>query len=126
MSHVYLVMIGGGLGAVGRYLLGVWIKKNTKQRLIPTAMLIVNILGSLGLGLFFQFMYAEIPYGAYEIKSYLFFGIGFFGAFTTFSTFSVETATLMQKKKWGPLFLYIFLSIAGSIFMFLLGFTLFQ
>ncbi|MDQ0256096.1 CrcB protein [Evansella vedderi] len=117
-----LVAIGGGLGAVLRYVLGVWIKNNTRERSIPTAMLIVNLLGAFGLGIFFNYAYGEIPMAAYDKKPYLFFGIGFFGAFTTFSTFSVEAVTLLQKKKWIPLFTYILLSVGGSIIIFAFAF----
>ncbi|SDZ12144.1 CrcB protein [Evansella caseinilytica] len=123
--NVLLVAIGGGLGAVARYLLGVWVKDNTKQRTIPTAMLSVNLLGAFGLGLFFHFMYGEIPEHAYEQRPYLIFGIGFFGAFTTFSTFSIEAVTLMQKQKWGPFFTYLLLTIGGSILFFSLGLIIF-
>lgn len=116
--NILAVAIGGGLGAASRYILGVWIKQHTKERAIPTAMLIVNLLGALGLGLFFRLVYGEVPVGMYEEQAYLFLGIGFFGAFTTFSTFSVEAVTLLKKHKWVPLFAYVLLTIGGSIFLF--------
>ncbi|UCZ53647.1 fluoride efflux transporter CrcB [Bacillus shivajii] len=126
--NIVLVALGGGLGAVARYLLGVWIKEHTKQRSIPTAMLYVNILGSLGLGVFFALGYRSIPFlesGIYDEWAFLFIGLGFFGAFTTFSTFSVEAITLAQKKKWKPLILYITYSIVGSTLAFIIGLYLF-
>ncbi|WP_143522720.1 CrcB family protein, partial [Pseudomonas sp. 2822-15] len=52
---------------------------------------------------------------------FLIIGIGFFGAFTTFSTFSVEAITLFQKRKWIPFITYLVLSIGGSIVTFLIG-----
>ncbi|WP_099585640.1 CrcB family protein, partial [Pseudomonas sp. 2822-17] len=90
-----------------RYLLGVWIKENTKMRAIPTAMLIVNVLGALGLGVFLGFVYGEVPLNAYDQRPFLIIGISFFGAFTTFSTFSVEAITLFKKRKWIPFITYL-------------------
>jgi len=122
--NIFLIAIGGGSGAVCRYLLGLWFKQNTKKRTIPTAMLYVNVLGSFGLGIFFGLVYQEIPFMAddlYEQALFLFFGLGFFGAFTTFSTFSVEASTLLQKKKWRELSLYIGFSLVGSIVAFIIG-----
>ncbi|UTR13371.1 fluoride efflux transporter CrcB [Salipaludibacillus sp. LMS25] len=121
MMAILVVAIGGGLGAVSRYLLGVFIKSRTKERRIPTAMLIVNVLGAFGLGLFFGWVYREVPALVYEDLRYLFIGIGFFGAFTTFSTFSIETSTLIRKKKWGDSALYVSSSIIGSIISFVLA-----
>ncbi|MCR6097841.1 fluoride efflux transporter CrcB [Salipaludibacillus agaradhaerens] len=118
---ILLVAVGGGLGAVSRYLLGILIKSRTKERRIPTAMLIVNILGAFGLGLFFGWVYREVPSMVYDDLRYLFIGVGFFGAFTTFSTFSIETSTLIRKKKWGDCALYVGSSIIGSIMCFVLA-----
>ncbi|MCR6105304.1 fluoride efflux transporter CrcB [Salipaludibacillus agaradhaerens] len=118
---VLLVAVGGGLGAVSRYLLGNLIKTRTKERRIPTAMLIVNILGAFGLGLFFGWVYREVPSMVYDDLRYLFIGVGFFGAFTTFSTFSIETSTLIRKKKWRDCALYVGSSIIGSIMCFVLA-----
>ncbi|WP_078578060.1 fluoride efflux transporter CrcB [Salipaludibacillus agaradhaerens] len=118
---VLLVAVGGGLGAVSRYLLGNLIKARTKERRIPTAMLIVNILGAFGLGLFFGWVYREVPSMVYDDLRYLFIGVGFFGAFTTFSTFSIETSTLIRKKKWRDCALYVGSSIIGSIMCFVLA-----
>ncbi|MBU9723764.1 MULTISPECIES: fluoride efflux transporter CrcB [Bacillaceae] len=122
--NLIIVAIGGGLGAVIRYILGIWIKDKTKERAIPTAMLVVNVVGAFGLGYFLSSFYGEIPVNAYDERPFLIIGIGFFGAFTTFSTFSVEAVTLMQKKKWGALTTYVLLSIGGSVLTFLIGFYL--
>ncbi|PYZ92078.1 fluoride efflux transporter CrcB [Salipaludibacillus keqinensis] len=125
MSILY-VALGGGTGAICRYLLGLWIKTKTKQRFIPTAMLYVNVLGSFGLGLFFGMIYNEVPFMVYEDPLFLLIGIGFFGAFTTFSTFSIEASALLQKQKWTGLVQYVGLSIGGSLAAFLIGMFLFR
>ncbi|WP_100372184.1 fluoride efflux transporter CrcB [Bacillus sp. FJAT-45037] len=124
-GHLFLLMIGGSIGAITRYLVGIYIMKRFPKPPIPVAMLIVNLLGSFGLGSFMGGYFQEVPLGAYEDPLFLSVGIGFFGAFTTFSTFSVESVQLIQRKAWGKLVLYVGLSIGGSILSFLLGFWLF-
>ncbi|WP_416148529.1 fluoride efflux transporter CrcB [Salipaludibacillus sp. HK11] len=119
--NILIVALGGGSGAVCRYLLGLWIKNNTKQRKIPTAMLYVNLLGSLGLGVLFGLLYQETPFVDYDNPIFLLLGVGFFGAFTTFSTFTVEASSLMNKSKWRELGIYIGFSVTGCIAMFVLG-----
>ncbi|GEN46223.1 fluoride efflux transporter CrcB [Alkalibacillus haloalkaliphilus] len=113
---ITLVAIGGAIGAVLRYLLGLFIMSNRKKEGLPTAMLIVNLVGSLGLGLFI---------GVYNPGSeplqnplYLLFSIGFFGAFTTFSTFSVEAMQLIQKRQLKLFWTYVLMSVLGSIILF--------
>ncbi|GAE27278.1 CrcB protein [Halalkalibacter wakoensis JCM 9140] len=122
--NLLLVSLGGAIGAIIRYLVGLAIMKRFPTPPIPIAMLVVNLLGSLGLGIFYGTYYSGIPLGAYEEPAFLLIGIGFFGAFTTFSTFSTETVQLYQTKAWKPLFSYISISIVGSILMFVGGFIL--
>lgn len=122
--NLLLVSIGGATGAICRYLLGLIIMKQCPSPPFPIAMLVVNILGSLGLGVFFGTYYGSIPLGAYEEPAFLIIAIGFFGAFTTFSTFSTESVQLLQRKSWKALFTYVGLSIVGSVLMFMLGFTI--
>ncbi|SDH92568.1 CrcB protein [Alteribacillus persepolensis] len=117
----FFFVAGGAAGAVCRYFAGKWISSLPVKTSFPIGMLAVNVIGSFGLGLFLGSVYGGIPLGAYEDQLYLFVAIGFFGAFTTFSTFSMETIQLLEKKQYVPLFVYVFLSVAGSLSAFLLG-----
>ncbi|WP_028781898.1 fluoride efflux transporter CrcB [Thalassobacillus devorans] len=119
--NVFIVATGGAFGAMARYLLGLVIMNRITDPPIPIAMLIVNILGSFGLGLFFGLFYGAIPGSAYQDPLFLSVGIGFFGAFTTFSTFSVELVQLVQKQYYGKACVYLSISVLGSIAAFLLG-----
>ncbi|RXI96407.1 fluoride efflux transporter CrcB [Anaerobacillus alkaliphilus] len=116
-----LLVVGGSIGAISRYLLGSAFMKRYPNPPIPIAMLFVNLVGSLGLGLFFGLSFGGTPLGAYDDPLYLAIGIGFFGAFTTFSTFSVEAIQLSIKKQWKKLTAYLSLSIVGSIVCFFIG-----
>jgi CrcB protein len=123
--NLFCLAFGGAIGAISRYLLGLAVMNRYPSPPFPIAMLIVNIIGSLGLGIFFGLKYGSIPLGAYDDPLYLTIGIGFFGAFTTFSTFSVEAMQLYHHKKWKEISIYVLLSIFGSIICFLIGFYVF-
>ncbi|SEB20593.1 CrcB protein [Thalassobacillus cyri] len=119
--NIILVAIGGALGAMARYLLGLIIMNRFTDPPIPFAMLTVNILGSFVLGLFFGLFYGAIPGDAYQDSLFLSVGIGFFGAFTTFSTFSVELVQLVKKQYYSKAVIYLSISVLGSITAFVVG-----
>ena len=81
-----LVAVGGALGALARY--GCLL-------LFPThamvTILLVNGIGSLSIGFLYQ---------ANVTPVWLFVGVGFCGALTTFSTFSLDTVKLLQSGQW--------------------------
>ncbi|WP_223700924.1 fluoride efflux transporter CrcB [Sutcliffiella deserti] len=119
----FIVAIGGGVGAVLRYITGIFLMKRFPAPPIPIAMVIVNIIGSCGLGLLMGQLIHH-PDSSYHNYSYLFLGLGFFGGFTTFSTFSVEAVQLWKKRLFKKFFLYILISIIGSIIGFMVGVTI--
>lgn len=122
--NLLLIAIGGATGAISRYVVGVSIMKRYPAPPFPIAMLMVNMMGAFCLGAFLGLYYGLIPLEAYEDPAYLTIVIGFFGAFTTFSTYSVEATQLIHNKQWKKLNIYVFLSIIGSIIFFLLGYSL--
>ncbi|USZ69377.1 CrcB family protein [Halorussus salilacus] len=79
--NLLLVGAGGVLGALARYAVGAWLPGRTRDTLA------VNVLGSFALG-------ALTAVAAEGAALSTVFGIGFCGAFTTFSSFAVETVTL--------------------------------
>lgn len=121
---LFVLSISGGLGAITRYVIGQAIMIRYPAPPFPTAILIVNILGALGLGIFYGVYFHSIPIHAYEEPWFLILGIGFFGSFTTFSTFSMEVIDLLYKKLFRKVGWYIGLSLIGSTIMFSLGFGL--
>src|SRR3990172_2073762 len=87
------VGIGGFLGAIARYLIGGWIMGSGRFA-FPWGTLVINVTGSFVLGLFFA-----LAIERYGIDGFWrpFFAIGFLGAYTTFSTFSLETMNLVES-----------------------------
>ena len=108
--------VGGATGALSRYWLSGWID-DAFEGSFPFGTLAVNVLGSLLLGFAMQAMEA-VPVSA-EVRTML--TIGFLGAFTTFSTFSYETVTLLRDGDWTRATLYTGLSFALGLTAVLVG-----
>ncbi|RCW62972.1 fluoride efflux transporter CrcB [Saliterribacillus persicus] len=121
MMSIISVVLGGSLGAVTRYLLGIYINQHVKKTSMPVAMLLVNLIGAFGLGLFIGSFYGITNAGENADAFYLFLAVGFFGAFTTFSTFSIEAMGLWKEKQYKLFSIYLLLSILGSILCFISG-----
>jgi fluoride exporter len=91
MREVLLVGVGGFLGAVSRYLVGGWVQGAFPRSDFPLGTLVVNVAGSFAIGFLFGLGDAR---GVFGPTARLFWAMGFLGAFTTFSSFSLETVNL--------------------------------
>jgi len=112
MLRYYLfVALGGALGASLRYFTYQWVERLSVLRL-PVATLGVNCLGSLLAGLLFGFFTSKWDATA---GPRLFFLTGMLGAYTTFSTFAVESMALLQEGAYHKFYINILLNIVGSI-----------
>ncbi|WP_318503524.1 fluoride efflux transporter CrcB [Bacillus sp. T3] len=109
------VMLGGFFGAICRFALGEWLNADNG---FPIGTLIINILGCFFLGWFLTFGSIKKKVNP-ELT--LLIGTGFTGAFTTFSTFSVETLRLLQKDFIFQAVIYVLLSIFVGLGMSYIG-----
>lgn len=117
MGQVLAIAAGGALGAVLRY----WVSTGVYALLgrgFPWGTLAVNVAGSLLMGFLFVLMIDRLVAGA-EWRAFVL--VGFLGAFTTFSTFSLETLTLMQDALYLKAALNVLLSVAACITAAMLG-----
>ena len=89
------VALGGALGAVGRYAVSLWVTPLTSGS-FPWATLLVNVAGSLGIGVVFILLERGVVHG--DLR-YLVV-IGLFGCFSTFSTFSLELLQMVEQGHW--------------------------
>ncbi len=97
MHTKYLFIgLGGFLGANARYALGVWVDGRYGGS-FPLGTFLINVTGSLLLALFLTVATERVPI-APEWR--FLFAVGFFGSYTTFSTFSVETLRLLEEGAW--------------------------
>jgi CrcB protein len=102
-----LISLGAGVGAPLRYLIDKHLRKK-RVNLLPIETLLINILGSFILGLTVH-RSANIGF---------LFGIGFAGAFTTWSAFALETHDLFKDRKpkiaWNYLALTLVLGVGAA------------
>jgi fluoride exporter len=115
---IWLIGFGGSLGAASRFLLGIYINRRKNVFFpFPIATWLINISGSLLLGLILKL---HLSNQIAEWAWYL-FGIGFCGAYTTFSTFGFETLSLVQAKKGLLAAVYVITSITvGTLAAFII------
>lgn len=117
MIQVLLVALGGAVGSVARYGVGVAVARLFGTAL-PWGTLIVNVVGGLAIGL----LAARVGPAQEDLR--LLLGVGLLGGFTTFSTFSLETLRLMEHAPhWAVLYgaASVVLSIAACWAGFVLG-----
>ncbi|EEH63924.1 protein CrcB [Gleimia coleocanis DSM 15436] len=96
---------GGFIGAALRYLISVSIPYRGG---FPWATFGINMLGTFLLAFFAQVL--VVRWGLGETAS-LALRVGLCGGFTTFSTFSLETLTLVENGQWGTAVIYVTVSI---------------
>lgn len=106
MDKIFLIGLGGFLGAVCRFLLC----EHLEGQL---GILSVNVLGSFMLGMI---MYDSEHLSFIGPKGRLAFGTGFMGAFTTFSTFAVQSFSMPFLPALGNISANLFLTLTGVFF----------
>ena len=92
LEKFILVFMGGGLGAFARYVLAGWVQQSSGNG-FPWGTLAVNVGGSLLIGLVMS-LSSRMLWITPQLR--LLLATGFLGGFTTFSTFSYETFSLVQ------------------------------
>lgn len=110
------VMVGGALGAAARYgvtlaLAPLIVRAASPLSSFPLPVLLINVLGSFLLGL----TVSLVGRGLWPESVRLAFGTGVLGAFTTFSTFSVDVDALLTRGAGGLAALYVGLSVGLGV-----------
>ena len=120
MKLVTLAAAGGAIGAAARYLVGIG-----AARLLgfgfPWGTLIVNVVGCLAMGLLIE-MIAQKYSVTNEFRTFV--ATGILGGFTTFSAFSLDFATLLERKQHVAASLYLGASVSLSIIALFAGLAL--
>ena len=97
VSPYLLIGAGGFLGAIARFLMARWVFYLVDTR-FPLGTFVINISGSFLLGVLATIAGQKLFANAEALQLAL--GVGFLGAFTTFSTFEFETHTLLANGAW--------------------------
>jgi CrcB protein len=112
MLTLLYVAGGGAFGAVCRYLLGVRLFKAFGPGL-PYGTFAANLIGGLLMGVLVSVL--ALRGGADQERWRLLFGVGVLGGFTTFSSFSLETALMIERKTYVLAAAYSLASVVLSI-----------
>jgi CrcB protein len=113
MGNILIIGLGAFFGANARYLLNSWFVSHYGSE-FPWGTLFINVSGSFVLGFLLAFLEQR---GIANPTYRLLLGTGFLGAYTTFSTFSYETISLLEDGEYWQMLL----NIGGSLALGLAG-----
>jgi CrcB protein len=116
MGMVFAVGVGGGLGALARYYIAGAIQ--SAVTLFPWGIFVVNITGGFLMGLIVEGSALKFNLSP-ELRSFL--TVGILGGYTTFSTFSLDSALLLQRGEYLQAAGYIIGSVVLSILALVAG-----
>ncbi|HJL96720.1 MAG TPA: fluoride efflux transporter CrcB [Candidatus Poseidoniaceae archaeon] len=116
LQQLGLVAFGGALGAALRYLVSEWISVES----FPYATLSVNLIGSFLLGV----LAVGLAQNLLSANMALLLGTGVLGAFTTMSTFSVETIQMFDQGHGSSAIIYVSLTMVLGPLLALIGWKL--
>src|ERR1700712_1005333 len=112
MNPYLFVAAGGALGSVARYGTGVLVGK-AWDATFPLATMLINIAGSLAMGLFIGYLVRTTQ--SWQGDARLFVAVGIFGGFTTFSSFSLDAISMLERGEIGLALLYMLVSVLVGI-----------
>ena len=117
MNALLAVALGGAAGSVSRYLVGAAFLR-AGMVAVPWGTFVVNVTGSLALG--FLARWFGPPHGSSTL--FLALTVGFCGGYTTFSTFTLDLYTLVERGAAGRAFAYALGSVAVSYVALAIGY----
>lgn len=118
--HYLVIALGGALGAMSRAFLSAHFTKILGTS-FPFATLAINFIGSFLMGVCAVIILDYLKMTGYWRELVM---VGFLGALTTFSTFSLEGLNLLHSGQWTAAMIYFLASVIGCVFACFVGFYL--
>lgn len=104
-----LVAAAGAAGSVSRYLIGVWLVRTNER--FPVATLAVNVVGAFAIGVLMAVFAAR---GELDSRARIVVTTGFLGGFTTYSAFTYETVTMLERREVATAALYVSATLVSA------------
>ncbi len=111
MNIIFSISVGAVIGALSRHYIMIGVAR-VLGTAFPWGTLLINVLGSLLMGVLIELLALKFSFSQ-EIRSLL--TVGILGSFTTFSTFSLDAALLIQRGDIALAASYIFASVLVGI-----------
>ena len=111
MKYLLFIALGGASGAVARYVIANWVHELWEGH-VPVGTLLVNLVGSFAIGIIYVLI-VEKQIIHQDWRAVLM--VGFLGAFTTFSTFSLETIHLLEAGQLFHAVAYMLMSVTFCV-----------
>ncbi len=118
--HYLIIALGGAFGALARAFVSAQLTKSLGVG-FPFATLAINLIGSFLMGVCAVIILDYLKMTGYWRELIM---VGFLGAFTTFSTFSMEGLNMLHAGQWLAALLYFTVSVMGSVFACFVGWHL--
>ncbi len=103
LRHPIAISLGAVAGALSRYYITMWFA-NRFGTAFPYGTFFINITGCLAMGFFITLAFERVPAVGPEVR--LMVATGFLGAYTTFSTYGLETNVLWRDRSYSSAILY--------------------
>jgi fluoride exporter len=117
LAQMFAVMAGASLGAVARWLAGLWL--NAAWPGFPLGTLLVNCVGGLLIGIAVVW-FSRMPNELLRLLCVT----GFLGGLTTFSSYSAESLVLLQRGEWGMALAHTMAHVLGALVCAAIGFRI--
>lgn len=123
ITGLLFIGLGGFAGAVARYIVFEFAHSIYHKTSFPFGTLVVNLLGSLIIGILLA-LSLKFPFLARHHAGHYLIVTGFLGAFTTFSTFSQDNMVLLFDKQYTALSINVLINVALGLTLVIAGYSL--